>query len=139
MGEALALAFGIPALVTTTLEVIIILHKTVKSYEGHKKLVRDLLDELVALIQVLSKLDETIKTVRDVDFSMLEIPLRQCNNTCKILHEELLKCLSRSKDSRTSFRDWVRLKYMGEDIDGIRRLLAEYKMTISIALADANL
>src|ERR1700677_4351529 len=132
MAEAIGVVSGVSALVTTTLQVIITLQKTIKSYEGHQKLVRDLLDELVALAHVLSKLDETIKALHDVDFSMLEIPLRQCNHTCKALYEELLKCLSRSKDGRTSFRDWVRLKYMGEDIDGIRRLLAEYKMTINI-------
>lgn len=139
MAEIIGVASGVSALVVTTLHGILILQQTIKSYEGHKKLVRDLLDELSALTQVLSKLDETIKAAREVDFPMLKIPLQQCNATCEALYKELLKCLSRSNDSRTSFRDWVRLKYSGEDIDGVRRLLAEYKMIINIALADANL
>lgn len=40
---------------------------------------------------------------------------------------------------RTNFRDWARLKYIGVDIDGFRRLLAGYKATINIALTDVNL
>ncbi|KIX10436.1 uncharacterized protein Z518_01518 [Rhinocladiella mackenziei CBS 650.93] len=139
MAEAIGAVSGVSALVTATLQGSIILLNTIKSYKGHQTRVLDFLDGLVALTQVLSKLDETIKAVRDVDFSMLEIPLQQCDHTCKALHEELLKCLSRSNDTHTSFRDWLRLKYMGEDIDGIRRLLAEHKMTIQIALADAHL
>lgn len=34
------------------------------------------------------------------------------------------------RGSRTSFRDWAKLRYMGDDIDGFRRLLAGYKLTI---------
>ncbi|XP_044717868.1 uncharacterized protein HRG_08510 [Hirsutella rhossiliensis] len=39
----------------------------------------------------------------------------------------------------TTFRGWAKLKYMGDDIDGFRRLLSGYKSTITIALTDANL
>ncbi|KAH8751160.1 hypothetical protein BGZ57DRAFT_775119, partial [Hyaloscypha finlandica] len=41
--------------------------------------------------------------------------------------------------NRTSFRDWAKLRYMGDNIDGFRQLLAGYKSTIIIALTDANL
>ncbi|KIW11743.1 hypothetical protein PV08_09015 [Exophiala spinifera] len=139
MAEVVGAISGVSALVTGTLQGSIILLNTIKSYKGHQTLVHEFLDGLAAFIQVLNKLDETIKSVREVDFSMLEIPLRQCDHTCKALYEELLKCVSRSNDTHTSLRDWLRLKYMGEDIDGIRRLLAEHKMTIQIALADVNL
>lgn len=139
MAEAIGVVSGVSALVTTTLQFLIILQKTIKSYNGHNKLVRDLLDELVALTQVLSRLEETITAARGVDFSILEMPLQQCSHLSKALHDELLRCLSRSSDSRTSFRDWVKLKFQGEDINGIRGLLDGYKMTITIALADANL
>ena len=133
------MASGVSALVITTLQVLITLQKTISSYRGHKKSVCDLLDEILALTQVLSKLDETVAVDNGKDFSALEFPLRRCKLTCKALYDELMRCLSRSSDSRTSFRDWVRLKFMGEDIDGTRRQLAEFKMTIQIALADANL
>ena len=41
-------------------------------------------------------------------------------------------------ESWTSSRDWARLKYIGEGIDGFRNMIAEYKTTTSIVLGDAN-
>lgn len=139
MAEAIGVASGITALLITTIHGAVILRDTIKSYEGHQKVVRDFLTELATVIQVLNNLNETMTTRREKDFSALEVPLQQANMICDALQKELQKCLSRSSDSRTSFRDWARLKYKDEDIDGLRRLLAEYKMTIDIALADANL
>ncbi|XP_044715337.1 uncharacterized protein HRG_10916 [Hirsutella rhossiliensis] len=50
-----------------------------------------------------------------------------------------MKCVSQSGGTQTTFRGWAKLKYMGDDIDGFRRLLSGYKSTITIALTDANL
>ena len=97
------------------------------------------MDELNALGSVLSSLNETLEAVTDVDFSALEIPLKRCGTTCQEFERELSKCSSRSGSGRSSFRDWAKLRYMGEDIDGFRRLLAGYKVTVSIALTDAHL
>jgi hypothetical protein len=74
-----------------------------------------------------------------VDLSALELPLLRCGNACKEFEQEIIKCSSRSGGSRTSFRDWAKLRYMGDNIDGFRQLLAGYKSTINIALADTNL
>ncbi|KAL7954775.1 hypothetical protein V8C34DRAFT_317028 [Trichoderma compactum] len=56
-----------------------------------------------------------------------------------LVETQIKKVSSRSTGTRTSLRDWAKLQYMGEDMDGFRRLLAGYKMTITIALTDANL
>ena len=139
MAEPIGLASGILTLAIFAFQSSITLYNTVQSFQSHPKRVRDLTEELEALSGVLGPLSETVSATTDVDFSTLDLPLLRCGNAYKEFEQELLKCSSRSGGSRTSFRDWAKLRYMGDDIDGFRRLLAGYKSTISIALTDANL
>jgi hypothetical protein len=139
MAEPIGLAAGLLALATFAFQSSITLHNTFQSFQSHPKRVRDLIEELEALSGVLGPLSETVSATTDVDLSTLDLPLLRCGNACKEFEQELLKCSSRSGGSRTSFRDWAKLRYMGDDIDGFRRLLAGYKLTICIALTDANL
>ena len=139
MAEPVSLASGLLALATFAFHSSITLYNTIQSFQSHPKRVRDLTEELEALSGVLSALNETVSATTDVDLSILDLPLLRCGNACKEFGQELLKCLTRSAGNRTSFRDWAKLKYMGDDVDGFRRLLAGYKLTISIALTDANL
>jgi Fungal N-terminal domain of STAND proteins len=139
MAEPISLASGLLALATFAFHSSITLYDTIQSFQSHPKRVRDLTEELEALSGVLSPLSETVSAATDVDLSTLDLPLLRCGNACKEFEQELLKCSSRSGSSRTSFRDWAKLTYMGDDIDGFRRLLAGYKLTICIALTDANL
>ena len=80
-----------------------------------------------------------VNATTDVQLPVLDLPLLRCGNACREFEQQVLKLSSRSSDSRTSFRDWAKVRYMSDDIDGFRRLLAGYKSTIHIALADANL
>ena len=139
MAEPVGLAAGLLTLATFAFEGSISLCETIRSFQSHQQRVRDLVDELSALGDVLSSLTETVHAISDINFSALEVPLQRCGNACKDFEKELLKCSSRSSGGRTSFRDWTKLRYMGEDIDGFRRSLAGYKLTISIALTDAHL
>jgi hypothetical protein len=139
MAEAIGLASGLLALATFAFQSSITLYDTVKSFRTHPTRVKELLDELQALSGVLTSLTETINATTDVDLSALDLPLLRCGNACKEFEQELLKCMSRSSDNRTSFRDWAKLRYMGDDIDGFRRVLSGYKLTINIALTDASL
>ena len=139
MAEPISLASGLLTLATFAFQSSITLYSTVQSFQSHPKRVRDLVEELEALSGVLGPLSETVSATTDVDFCNLDLPLLRCGNACNDFQQELLKCSSRSGGSRTSFRDWAKLRYMGDDIDGFRRLLAGYKLTISIALTDANL
>ncbi|KIW14615.1 hypothetical protein PV08_07399 [Exophiala spinifera] len=139
MAEPIGLASGLLALASFAFQSSIALYQTLHSFQSHPKRVRDLLEELETLSEVLSPLNETIRATADESFSALDLPLLRCGNSCKEFEQEIIKCTSRSAGGRTSFRDWAKLKYMGEDIDGFRRLLAGYKLTITIALTDANL
>lgn len=139
MAEPIGIASGLLALATFAFQCSISLYETVNSFRSHPKRVRDLLEELEALGAVLGPLADTVKAAADIDLSALDLPLLRCGSACKEFQQEILQCSSRSNNNRTNFRDWARLKYMGDDIDGFRRLLAGYKATINIALTDANL
>lgn len=139
MGEPISLASGLLTLATFALQSSVTLYDTIKSFQSHLKRVCDLQEELEALSEVLGPLIELVSADTDSDLAALKLPLLRCGNACKEFERELLKCSSRSSDKRTSFRDWARLRYMGDDIDGFRRLVAGYKLTINVALTDANL
>ncbi|KAL2810545.1 hypothetical protein BJX63DRAFT_401759 [Aspergillus granulosus] len=139
MAEPVSLASGIIALATFAFQSTTSLYDLVKSFRSHPTRVRDLLQELEALSGVLGPLVDRVHGTSDPDLSTLGLPLLRCGNACKEFQEEITKCASRSSATRTSFRDWAKLKYMGDDIDGFRRGLSAYKLTINIALTDANL
>jgi hypothetical protein len=139
MAEPIGLASGLLALAGFAFQATVTLLKTVQSYQIHPKNVRDLKEELEALGAVLSSLTETVNAITEVDLSALNYPLLRCGSACEDFGKEIMKCSSRTGDSRTSFRDWAKLRYMGDNIDGFRQLLAGYKSTIIIALTDANL
>jgi hypothetical protein len=139
MAEPVGLATGILALATFTYKSTVALSELVNSFKHHNSRVRELSDELVSLKNILASLAETIQAIPDIDLSALRIPLQRCEHAVKDFEGELLRCSDHAVKDRTSFRDWARLKYMGEDLDGFRRLLATYKATINIALTDATL
>ena len=139
MAEPIGLASGLVALATFAFQSSVALYETVNSYHSHQQRIRDLAEETSALSGVLGSLTETISASTDLDLSALEIPLRRCGKACQEFEQEIKKCSLRSGGNRASFRDWARLRYMGEDVDGFRRVLSGYKMTITIALSDVNL
>jgi Fungal N-terminal domain of STAND proteins len=134
------MASELHALATFAFQSSVTLHKTVRSIQNHPTRVRNLEEELDALSGVLKSLTETVNaTTTGVDLSALKLPLQRCGNACKEFEDEINKYSSRSGGSRTSFRDWAKLRYMGDNIDGFKQLLAGYKSTIIIALTDASL
>jgi hypothetical protein len=139
MAEPIGLASGLLTLAAFAFQASITLYKTLQSFQFHPKQLRDLKEELEALSGVLGSLTETVNATTDVDLSALDLPLLRCGNACKEFEREIMKCSSRSGGNRTSFRDWAKLRYMGDNIDGFRQLLAGYKSTINIALMDASL
>lgn len=139
MAEAVGLASGLLTLASFAFQSSVSLYETVKSFTSHPKRVRDLLEELEALIAVLDPLSDLLKSPAGTALPALDLPLKRCGNACKDFEQQLMKCLSRSGEDRTSFRDWAKLRYLRDDIDGFRRLLSGYKSTINIALTDATL
>ncbi|KAK1981129.1 hypothetical protein LZ30DRAFT_750291 [Colletotrichum cereale] len=139
MAEVVGLTSGVLTLASFAFKSTISLYNTVRSFKHHPKRVRDLIQEAKDLSDVLSLLTETVEAATDLDLSVLELPLRRCGEACEEFEHELARCTSRSGGDRTSFRDWTKLQYMGDGIDDFTGLLAGYKSTIHIALADANL
>lgn len=139
MAEAIGVASGLLTFATVAFQSSVALYQTLKSIQYHPKHVRDLQDELSDLTAVLRSLADTVKSTTDIDFSALTLPLLRCGNACREFEQEIVKCSSRSGGTRTSFRDWAKLRYMGEDINGFRQQISSYKSTINISLVDANL
>jgi hypothetical protein len=139
MAEAIGIASGMVALSTFAFQSSVTLYQTLQSFKVHNTRVRNLEQELGAISEVLGSLNEKFAATSDDDLSALKLPLLRCGKACREFEEELLKCSSRSGGNRTSFRDWARLTYMGDNIDGFKQQLAGYKSTIVIALTDANL
>ncbi|KAL7948772.1 hypothetical protein V8C42DRAFT_229349 [Trichoderma barbatum] len=139
MAEVIGIASGLLALGEFAFKSSVALYETISSYQSHQQRVRELAEEASALSGVLGSLVETVKATNDIDLSSLELPLQQCGKACHTFEQQVKKVSSRSTGARASVRDWARLRYMGEDMDGFRRLLASYKMTIMVALTDANL
>ncbi|KAJ5527004.1 hypothetical protein N7513_011163 [Penicillium frequentans] len=138
MAEVVGTASAIATFVTLALQSSIVLYQTVQSLQSRDKVIRELRQELEALQGVLQALQESTSNL-DADLASLEQPLKRCKNACEDFNALIRRCTSHSTEERSSRRDWVKLRYMGEDISGFKNMLAGYKSTISIALAYANL
>lgn len=139
MAEPIGVLSGVAGLATVAFQAGTTLYNNVKSYQSHQQTVLDLLEENGALNSVLHSINKTITSSTALDLSALEFPLQRCGQVCQEFNEEIDKLASVSGGKRGRLLSWAKLRYMGEDIDGFRRLLAGYKMMINIALADATL
>lgn len=138
MAEPISLASGLITLVVFGFKSSTSLYQTIKGYNCHQRIVRELREELEDLSRALTSLNQAAAGAEE-DFAALKLPLLRCGNACKDFEAIIVKCSEHSVKPRTSFRDWARLKYMGDDITGFKNMLAGYKSTITIALCDANL
>jgi hypothetical protein len=138
MAEAIGIASGLLALAGFAFKSTQMLYQTVNSFQTNTSVIRELKQELEALMTVLESLRE-ITTDTDTKFDALKLPILHCGNICGDFKVVIEKCVSHSKGDRRSFRDWIKIQYRGDTIDSFKRILAAYKATISIALGDANL
>jgi hypothetical protein len=138
MADPISIASGVLTLVTFGLKASTSLYQTIKGYNSHQRNVRDLREEVEALTMVLTSLSEVVEGT-EVDFTALKLPLCRCGNACKEFEAIIVKCTEHSNGPKTSFRDWAKLKYMGDDITGFKNMIAGYRSIITIALCDANL
>jgi len=138
MADPLSTASGLVALITFALQSSKLLYDTVVSFQRLPQFIQDLKNELEALDGVLQTLQRTVEG-SDVDLTALELPLRQCGKACKAFDALIAKCSRHTTDSNRSWRDWARLRYMGDDIIGFQKMLAGYKATITLALSSVNM
>ena len=138
MADPISITSGLVALATFAFQSSKNLYQVVQSFKSNQRAIRELKEELEALDGVLQSLQQAAKD-SDADLQGLELPVLRCGKACADFQAMIVNCTAHSGGSRTSFRDWAKLKYMGEDIAGFRNMLAGYKSTISIALRGANL
>lgn len=138
MAEPIGIASGLLALAAFAFQSSTQLYQLFQSFQSHQRVVRELREELEDLNGVLRSLQETAAST-DADLTTLKLPLLRCGKACKDFEAMIVRCTANSSGSRTSFRDWAKLKYMGDDIGEFKTMLAGYKSTISIALGNANM
>lgn len=138
MVEPIGIASGALALATFALNSSVSLYQTVQSFQNNRREIRELREELEALRKVTKSLQE-LASEDEVRFEALRLPLLRCGKACTDFDQVIANCTKHSRESKTSFRDWVKLQYMGSDIAGFKNMLAGYKATINIAIADVNL
>lgn len=115
------------------------LRDTINSFKQHPKYVRDLQDELKALEDVLLLLKQSLATASTEDYEALEYPVQRCGHACHEFQQAIQKCVGRDHGDASTFRSWLRIRWIGSDVHGFKDTLAGYKSTIAIAMAGVNL
>lgn len=138
MADPLSVSSGLLAIVTATVQSGKVLYDLIQSFRNHQAVVLQFKNELKGLNTVLLSLEDHVRT-DETAFLPLKAPLFQCCQTCTEFQTLIAKHSQRSSVSRTSIRDWAGLRYMQGNITELTNMLAGYKSTINIALADANL
>lgn len=139
MADPLSISSGVIALVTFALQSSVALYTTIRSFQSQDKNARALKSELGDLASVLEALLETISNNPNIDFRALKLPILRCGKACEEYGDLIARCTRHSTESRSSFRDWITQKYLQGDINDFKAMLAGYKSTINIALANANM
>ncbi|KAI9710011.1 MAG: hypothetical protein M1828_002340 [Chrysothrix sp. TS-e1954] len=138
MAEPISVASGLLTLAAFALQSSKMLYELVESFRSNRRIIRELKEELAALDGVLQSLYQAAGH-NDADLTGLKLPVLRCGKACADFNAIIVKCTTHSGESRTSFQDWAKLKYIGDDIAGFKNMLTGYKSTISIALGGANL
>lgn len=138
MSNPLSAGSGLLALTLFAFNASTALYQLVDSFRSNQRTVRELREELQALNSVLQSLQATA-TSTDAELAILKLPLLRCGKACKDFEAVIGRGTTNSSEPRTSFRDWAKLNYLGDDLAGFKNMLAGYKSTISIALGDANM
>lgn len=139
MAETLGIASSVIALVGFASKSSTVLYTTIRDFQSQDKNARALKTELADLRGVLQSLAETVENHGDLNFDALKLPLLHCGKTCEEYGELITRCTKHSNESRPSFRNWISQQYLKGDITDFKDMLAGYKATISIALANVNM
>ena len=139
MADPLSIAAGILAVGGFALKSSMALHSTIRGFRSQNRDARALKAEVSDLTGVLGSLLETASSNPTLDFTALELPLERCGKACEEYEIIISKCTKHSDGSKSSVRDWFAQKYLQGDINDFRAMIAMYKSTINIALANANL
>ncbi|KJZ69222.1 hypothetical protein HIM_11385 [Hirsutella minnesotensis 3608] len=139
MADPLSISASVIALVTFAVASSTNLYATIRAFRSQDKRLRALKSELGDLNDVLKALLETVNNNPDLDFEALKPPLHRCGNACKEYGDLIARFAERPTSSGSTIRHWITEKYLQGDITDFKAMLAGYKSTINIALANANI
>lgn len=137
--EAVGAASAIVTLVQVTFESTLFLYEKIRSWQEAPAKVRSLRDELSLLKTALESLRNTATENNTANLDALQKPLDMLDRLCKDFAAFIEHNTTHSTDGKISKRDWVKLEYRGGDITDFKDKLASYRLTILVAIGDANL
>ncbi|KAJ3496184.1 hypothetical protein NLG97_g2847 [Lecanicillium saksenae] len=127
-------------LTTFALSASIQLTTALRGLQGHDKRTIALKRELIDLAAVLESLQQTIESNPAIDFDALKSPLHRCGTACKEYGELVARFSKHSGGSKLgNIADWAKQKYLQGDVTDFKDMLAGYKATINIAIANVNI
>ncbi len=138
MADPISIATGVVGLTAFAVQSTKALYEAIEKVKNNGRSIRELKEETISLTNVLRSLEETL-TLSEIDLSVLQVPLRRCGQLCQELSVLLSKCSAHSDNGRFSIRDFFASTYQSKDLTEFRSLIAAYKSTIAVALADANM
>jgi DNA repair ATPase RecN len=140
MAEAVGLASGLLTLIIFAYDTSKSLYKAVSSFKSQRKTIKDVLADLDSLVTVFKKIHEQAQRSQEVErLKPLREPLNCCTTTCHEMHEMLDACTTHSKEGQDSVRDWLNMRYHKKSFEDMKKRLANFKSTLSIAFESINM
>ncbi len=140
MAEAVGLASSLLTLIIFTYNTSKSLYEAVSSFKSQRKTIKDVLADIDSLVTVLKKIHEQAQCSEEVErLEPLQEPLNYCTTTCHEMHEMLNACTIHSKEARDSVRDWLNMRYHEKSFEDMKKRLASFKSTLSIAFELINM
>lgn len=138
--DPLSVASAVLAAAQYAHETSVSLHGLIRGLQSQNTNARALKTEVDDLAATLESLLDTIACNPTIDFGALAFPLKRCGHVCDDYGTIVKQCIQRSRENpQLIVCDWTRQKYLQGDINDVTAIIAGYKSTINIALADANL
>ena len=133
--DPLPVTVSVLASIVGALESTKSLYKSVIALRERSRALRRLQDKLEDLHRILDSLTQTT----DAEKAMLafaQSPIHQCSQLCHKFEQSLnlfaLELFAR--EPGVCFRDWTKMEFMGNNINGFIDSIEEYKSTIAISL-----
>jgi hypothetical protein len=131
---------GFDATATPALNSVIALSNIINEFSYRPKRIRNLLEELGALDNIISSIVTlTANSTTNNDHPIIDPILAQCHERCEGYARELKKLTLRPGDDRITFRGWARLLYKGVDINGFTEMLAMNRSIFLMWLANVSM
>jgi len=140
MAEAVGLASGLLTLIIFAYDTSKSLYEAISSFKSQRKTIKDVLADLDSLVTVVEKIREQAQSSEEIEkLESLREPLNCCATTCHEMHEMLDACTKHSQDGRASVRDWLNMQYHEKSFEDMKKRLASFKSTLSIAFQLINM